>query len=161
MNIVDIVILCCFIPAIYTGITNGFIRQLFSLVALFAGGYVACRFSSLAAIHMERWLSTDPKIMQVLAFLIIFIIIILVVNLIGRGIQSILKVSLLGWLDRSLGVLFSLIKSGIIISILIVAAEALDKSWKFLPDKEISESVLYTPLKNTATSIFPYVKRLL
>lgn len=157
MNTIDIVLLCCFLPAIYTGIKHGFVRQLASLLALFLGAYCAYRFSSFLNIYLEKWFSLSGNVVDIISFTVIFIIVLLIVNLIGAGIKQIVSIALLGWLDKTLGIVFSILKSIIIISVLIYVLEAADKLWPFLPHGTIKGSVLYGPISETAPRLFPYL----
>ena len=45
MGIVDIVIVCCFLPALYFGIKNGLVKQLVALAVLYFGIRLSLRFS--------------------------------------------------------------------------------------------------------------------
>ena len=49
MGTIDIVILACFLPAIFIGLKNGLIRQLVALAVVVLGIWLAVRFSDVVA----------------------------------------------------------------------------------------------------------------
>ena len=54
MGILDIVLLICFVPAIVSGVTKGFIRQVVEIVAILAGAWVAFRCSSMLSVWLAQ-----------------------------------------------------------------------------------------------------------
>ena len=54
MNIIDIIILCCLVPAVIRGISKGFVNQAYSLVALIAGVWLSFKFSGALGDWLVR-----------------------------------------------------------------------------------------------------------
>ena len=158
MNAVDIIILCCFLPAVYTGITHGFIRQLFALAALFLGAYAAYRFSGMLVGFIPESIGLNGQALDIILFILTFLFTMLIVSLVGRLIARLIHIVLLGWLDILLGLVFSLAKAAIVISVLILFVEMLDGLWPFLPEKATEASKLYVPIRNIAPDLFPYIR---
>ncbi len=157
-NIIDIIFLLCLIPALFGGIKKGFIRQLAALAALLLGVWIAWRFSHLFTDLVRSWTKTDGTITQIITFAALFFGVILLINLLGRLLQGLINLALLGWLDKMLGVLFAILKYSFIISILIYLLESLDKLYPFLPRELILESSLYPIISKLSSLIFPFLK---
>ena len=83
-NIADIVILLCFVPAIFGGLVKGFVRQASGLAALLLGVWAGYHFSELVSAKLCTWIDTSPKWLYIVSFTAIFIIVLLLVTLIGR-----------------------------------------------------------------------------
>ena len=67
----------------------------------------------------------------------------------------------LRWLNKLLGAVFSLLKTGLIIGLLIMAFSSLNETFHLVQESVLNESVLYQPLKKLAFEVFPYLKDML
>jgi Uncharacterized membrane protein, required for colicin V production len=159
-NVVDIILLLCFIPAIIGGIRKGFVRQVAALIALILGIWGGLHFSSFVSNILRGWLDTSNTIIDILSFTTIFILVILAVTLVGRLIEGVIKIVLLGWLNRVLGIIFAVIKYALIFSIIIYLLSALDSLYDFLPDDLTGGSKLYIAVKSFAPKVFPYIQQM-
>ncbi len=159
-NAVDIVMLLCFIPAVFGGIKRGFIKQVVALIALLLGVWAAWYFSSFFAENVNIWLETNRILTQIIAFAAVFLAVVLVVNLIGHAVHALINVVLLGWLDKILGVIFAFLKYAFIFSVIIYLAESLNELYHFLPHETLADSVLYKMISKIAPAIFPFIEKL-
>ena len=159
-NIADIILLICFIPAVIGGIRKGFVRQAAALTALILGIWAGLHFSSFISNILKGWLDTSNTVVDILSFTIIFILVILAVTLAGRLIEGIVKIVLLGWLNRLLGVIFAIIKYALILSVIIHLLSALDSLYDFLPDDLTGQSRIYSVVKSFAPKAFPYIEQM-
>ena len=80
--------------------------------------------------------------------------------LLGKLIEGTVKLIMLGWLNRLLGVIFSLVKAGLIVGLVIMAFCSLNNTFQFVNEETMNSSVLFPPLKNMAYTVFPYLKEL-
>ncbi|MDR1226047.1 MAG: CvpA family protein [Prevotellaceae bacterium] len=154
--IFDIIFLLLFFYAIYLGVTKGLILQLTELISLISGIYLAYKLSFLLA-GWPSGLGLSTHTVSVVAFIITFILVVVVARLVGSALNKIVKVVLLGWANRLCGVLVSVLKMAFIISIALLLLNTINDVTKFLPGKQISDSKLYSPLAKFAPSIFPYL----
>ena len=79
----------------------------------------------------------------------------------GRLLEGVINFVMLGWLNKLLGVAFALLKTGLITGLLIMLFSSLNNNLHIVSDQVLTESVLYTPLKEIAYTIFPYLKSLI
>ena len=68
MNTLDIIILLCFVPALISGISKGFIEQAIALVSLVLGAWLAYRFSALVSSWLEPVLEVSETALNVISF---------------------------------------------------------------------------------------------
>ena len=161
MNILDIILLICFIPAVVQGFRKGFISQVIAIVSIILGTWLSFRFSSSVSAWIAQYIQGSEQILKIVAFAIIFIAVIAALALIGKIIEGTFKLIMLGWLNRLLGMVFSLLKAGLIIGLIIMAFCSLNETFHFVSDEALDQSVLFPPLKDAAYKVFPYLKGLL
>lgn len=161
MNVIDIIILLCCVPALYNGITKGFISQAFSLVALVLGAWFSFKFAGPLGEWLKSYADLPGPILNVIAFALILVIVVLVLKMTAMTFERLLKVVMLGWLDKLLGVVFALIKAVLIIGLVIVLLDSVLNLIPFISSDTLNESILYHPIKDIANIIFPYLKELI
>ncbi|MBQ3613558.1 MAG: CvpA family protein [Bacteroidales bacterium] len=157
----DIILLICFIPAVIQGIRNGFIAQVISIAALILGVWASARFTPEVSTWLAQYITVSDQVMKVISFTAILLMSFLVLALIGKFLEATFKLVMLGWLNSLLGAVFSLIKAGLVIGLVIMAFCSLNNTFDFVSEEVLNESVLFPPLKKMAYTVFPYLKELL
>ena len=160
MNTVDIIILICFVPAIWQGISKGFIDQVVGIAALILGVWLAFRFSSAVGDWLAGYITVSPQIMSVISFAVVAIVVMIVLNLLGKLVTSLVKMATLGWLNRLLGLAFSLAKAVLIIGLIITVFEGLNNSFAIVPKESLESSTLYCGIRDICATVFPYLRSL-
>ena len=158
MNIVDIVILICFVPALIRGISRGFVEQALALVGLVAGIWAAIHYYLPFQESLKPYITIDETAMKVASFALILIVVVLAAKLIALLVKRILKFVLLGWLDKLLGILFALGVALVIIGLVIVAMHTVNARFQLVDSPVFSQSLLYNRILDGAYSIFPALK---
>jgi len=161
MSTPDILIILCFVPFLIQGLTKGFIVQVMSVISVFAGVWLSFRFSDLVCGYIQPYLEVSERVLHVVAFVLIMAAAIGVFYLIGRILHGLVKVVLLGWLDRLLGIALSAVLGTMVIGVGIMLFNTLNTSFGFVSEETLAQSVLYGPLKEIAYTVFPYFKELL
>ena len=161
MGTIDIVILACFLPAVFIGLKNGFIRQLVALGVVILGIWLAVRFSDVVADWLTAArITLEPFWAKALSFALIFVAVALVLNLLGKLLEKVLDIAMLGWLNRLLGLAVALFTSAIIIGTIIYMVNSANSLINFIPEDKIAESRFYKPLLELVQKVFPYLKSL-
>ena len=158
MNIIDIILLICFIPAIVQGIRKGFISQIISIVSLVLGIWMSARFASAVSSWLSQWITASGQVLEIVAFALILILVFLALGALGKVLEATIRLVMLGWLNRLLGVVFALLKTVLIVGLVIMAFSSLNDTFLLVKSETLSQSVLYSPLKNTANDVFPYLR---
>ena len=102
---IDIVFLILLLMAIFKGLQRGLIVAIFSLLALMAGLAAAIKLSAVVADCLKQNTHLPSKWLPALAFLLVFIIVILLVRWAAAMIKAAINFALLGWVDKIGGVL--------------------------------------------------------
>jgi membrane protein required for colicin V production len=158
MNWIDIIIVVILILSMISGFTNGLISEVASLAALILGIWGAIRFSSFTAGKLYEYFDMTGKYTGVVSFFITFCIIVVVIHFIGVLATKIADAAALGFFNRILGILFSFLKTILIMSVFFVILNSLDSRGHFLPAETIEHSRFYNPISEIAPSIFPMLK---
>ena len=161
MSIVDIILLICFVPALISGIRKGFISQVISIVSLIGGVWLSYEFSEPVGAWLSQHIEATENVLKLISFTIIMIAVFAVLALVGKLLEGIINFVMLGWVNKLLGVVFALLKTGLIVGLVIMLFCSLNNSLHLVSDEVLAESVLFTPLKNAAYTVFPYLKSLI
>ena len=157
MNTIDLVFAILLLWSAYRGFTKGFIVQLATLAALLLGILGAVLFSDLTSDLIIKKFDVAGQYLPVLSFAVTFIVIVIAVHLLAKMLNKLIDAVALGIVNRLLGVLFSLLKTAFIVSIILVLINKADNKFNFIPDDTKDNSFLYKPLSNFAPMIFPYL----
>ena len=85
----------------------------------------------------------------------------LALTLAGKALEGLVKVVMLGWLNKLLGVAFSLLKVILAIGLVILLIDTVTHALEIDCSKTTAESLLYNPIKSFADVFFPYIKELI
>ena len=161
MNILDIIILICLVPAIIQGVRKGFISQAISIISLIAGVWASAKFANLVGEWLSQYITASEQVLKVVSFAIILIVVFIILGLIGKVLDKIIRLVMLGWLNKLLGVVFSLAKCLLILGLITLAFNSLNTSFNLVKPEVLSESILYPVIKEITDTVFPYIKSLL
>lgn len=161
MNILDIIILICFVPALVQGLRKGFIAQIISIVSILLGVYLSFEFSTALGAWLGQYIEGSEQILKIVAFALILVGVMVALTLLSRMLEKFVSFIMLGWLNKLLGVLFSFLKCALIVGLVIMAFNSLNNSFNFISEEELAKSALYPPLKELAYTVFPYLKDML
>ena len=158
MEVLDIILLAIFIPAIVFGLAKGIIIQVVSLVSVIVGAILAGRFAPELCEVAVRQFDSDPKVSWIICFILIFLVCGLVMALIGKLITKLFKIATLGWLNRLLGAVFAIVTTALVLGLLISAFEGLNASWGLVNGEYFGKLKVYPVLRDFASGIFPQIK---
>ena len=161
MSIIDIILLICFIPALISGLKKGLISQLIAIISIVAGVWVSFEFATVTSQWLSQYLEAPENVLKTAAFALIMVGVFVTLGLIGRLLEGILNLVMLGWANKLFGVIFSFLKTALIIGLLIIVFNSVNSTLELVSAETLSESVLYTPLKNFADSVFPYIREMI
>jgi membrane protein required for colicin V production len=157
MSVIDIVLLGFLLLGLVRGFIRGFFVEVASLVALIAGIYGAIHFSYYVAELLMDRVDWNEKTVNITAFAITFIVIVMVIALAGKALTKLADFAALGILNKLLGALFGGLKMALILSVLLNIFEKLNTTITFLDKEHTEDAVLYKPVKSLVPLIFPFV----
>ena len=155
MNYLDIIIAILLIIAIVSGYRKGFIHQLASLAALILGIFLAVKFSKLISPFLQEHFASSANVTKVLAFVAVFVIVMILVHLLGRFLEKTFDEIELGPLNKLAGCVFSVVKMLFIVSCIMILLKLsiIKFNWPNPNDRE--KSYLYKPVESVALLVFP------
>jgi len=121
--IIDISFLVVMIIAVFKGFSKGFVVAIFSFIAFIIGLAAALKLSAIVAQHLQTSSGVSGKWMPLIAFSLVFIVVVLLVNIGARIIRKTISMAMLSWLDRLGGIVFYIIIYTIIFSVILFFAE--------------------------------------
>ncbi len=157
MSFLDIILGLLLVWGLWKGLRNGLIIELASIVALIAGIYGAIHFSYYAGDYLFQNMDWEERFINLTAFVITFILIVLVVHVLAKLLTKIASFAMLGWLNRLAGGIFGVVKVAVILGALLVFFDRVNTSAGLVKDESMQQSVLYEPIKEIGALIFDYV----
>jgi len=117
MNFVDVLILIIIGLFLVKGLLRGLMKELCSLVGLIVGSLLAFRFHGPLAEAMVSAFKLPASVCVVLAFLAIFLTILLIFGLIGMLLSKYVKLLYVGGLNRVAGGIFGMVQGVLLLSV--------------------------------------------
>ena len=158
MNILDIILLICLIPAIVQGFRKGFISQVMAIVSVIAGVWLSVRAAAPVSEWLGQYIQGSDQVLKIISFALIFIGVALALGALCRILEGMMKLIMLEWLNKVLGMLLSLLNACLIIGLVIMAFCSLNNTFNIVSEETLSQSVLFPPLKQMAYTVSPYLK---
>jgi membrane protein required for colicin V production len=157
MNWLDIVILLILAGGLASGFKNGFVGELASLAGLVLGIWGAVKFSWWTADMLEGFGLTF-SLMPVISFIVTFLIITIVMQIIGGIISSFLKAISLNWINRIAGIVAGVFKAAIFVSVILLVIDAMSQRHPLISKATRSNSKLYEPVSEIVPTLLPFLK---
>lgn len=157
MNYIDIILLVLLILSGLGGFKNGLIAEVVSLAALVLGIWGAIEFSYITADFLTEKLNLNTEHLNIISFIVTFIVIVILVHIVGNTINKMVEAVTLGFVNKLAGMVFAVLKSALILSIILLIFDRIDEDVKILPEKAKAESRMYEPIKNFAPSLLPFI----
>ena len=110
MNYLDITIAILLLLFAIRGLRRGLIIEVVTLLAFGVGIYGAMHFSDFTADRLQEVMNINPQHLNTIAFILTFILLVVVVNLIGYLVKKMIKSLNMGFFDRLGGFLFGAAK---------------------------------------------------
>ena len=143
--IIDILAVVLLAVAVFKGLSKGLIVALFSLLAYVVGLAAALKLSSVVAGYLSKTTNISQRWLPLLAFMLVFIVVILLVRLGARAIEKAVALMMMGWLNKLGGVVFYFLLYLFIFSLLLFYAVQLH----LIKDETVHQS-------HTAEMILPF-----
>ncbi len=148
MNPLDIIIIIILLYCVIRGLFRGLIKELTAIIALFIGFNAAYNYYPFLSKQLAVW-APSFQYLKITSFLIIFFAVLIIVNIIGIIVKYIINFAFLGWIDKILGVVFGVLKAGLIVVILAAVITS------FIPKGSVfvSESLIFPYLSQTSNQL--------
>ena len=158
MATLDIILLCCFIPGIIRGISKGFLEQALALVGIVLSVWAAFRFSSLVCTWLKPYVEVSETTLNVISFALILVAVSLLVFLVAKLLTKVAELAMLGWLDKTLGLVLALAVNALVIGVFIILFDTVNTKFSLVKPEVLDGSIVYTSLRDLSYIVFPYLK---
>jgi membrane protein required for colicin V production len=156
MNYFDLFVLIVLGFAVIRGLQKGFIFELASLLALVLGIVGAVFLSGVTAQWLSNYITS--KYISIIAFVFLLVGIIILVFLIAKMIDTMIKALALGWLNRIMGAMLAVVKAAFGISLVIFVLEFSGFGNRIIPPETRSSSRAFSTLEWIAPATFDLLR---
>lgn len=157
MAVLDIILAVLLIYGLYKGFTKGLFVEIASLLSLLVGLYGAIHFSYFIGDWLKTKVEWDGKYIQIVAFMLTFIIILIIVSLIGKLLTKIIDAAQLGIINKIAGAVFGTAKIALIISVILTIFGKMNDTITFVNKETLDKTILYKRVKDFAPTVFPSI----
>ena len=130
-----------------------------SLLALVLGILGAIQLRPAFASLLDSLFSISPEYLNVIAFVVAFVLIVLAVHLVAFLVDKLVKAIALNFINRLLGMGFGVLVTAFVISMILWPINEINKEKELIKPERIEGSLLYKPLSAFAPAVFPYLKK--
>ncbi len=123
LNILDIIIIAIITVSGLVGVFRGLLREILSLVGWIVSAWLAWRFASVFAPVFDSIIESSD-VRKAAAFISIFLLSLVSFALVSYFISKIMNQSPLKGMDRTLGMIFGLLRGVIIIAVLAILIQS-------------------------------------
>ena len=134
--------------------------MLLSFAGLLAAVFLAARFSEQLIPWLGRHLNMGPGGLRWTAYLTVFLGTLVIVALVSRLLDKLLKAAGLGWANRLSGAALSAVKYLLILGLLLKLIDSVQQRFPVLPEDYAQGSRWQKPLMRSTDSVLVYVGRL-
>lgn len=159
MSFLDIILGALLAFSLYKGIKNGLFVEIASFVSLLLGIYLAIKFSSFMKEIIMKHVSWNPNTIQVVAFILVFILVVIGVYFLAKILTGIADFAFLGWVNKLGGGFFRVLKTILILSIVIALFEKINFNNIFAKKETLDKSIFYNPIKKVAAFVYPSIEK--
>ncbi len=114
MNLVDLGVLAVLAVSALLGLSRGVVRELLGLAAWLLAGYGAWRFGPEARPMAEQAIG-NPDVADPVAYIVVFVVLLILFSLVANLVGRVVRVSALGGLDRTLGLVYGLARGAAVL----------------------------------------------
>lgn len=158
MNYIDIILLILIILAAISGFKKGLVAEVASLAALILGIWGAIEFSYITSDFLVENFDLQTEYLNIISFVVTFVVIVILVHIVGNVVNKMLETVMLGFVNKLAGLVFGVLKSVLILSIILVVFDKIDEDVHILQEKTKANSRMYEPIRSFAPSIFPFIE---
>ncbi|AMA48131.1 MULTISPECIES: CvpA family protein [Flavobacterium] len=155
MGFIDFIIGTLLVFGFYKGFKNGLFVELASLVAFFVGIFIAIKFSYFVSGILEENILWSSKTIQVLAFVITLVLVVLGIHLIAKLLSSIASFAFLGWANTLVGGLFATLKSALLIGVVLNLFQKVNVNDMIVSKETQENSLFFNPCMKTSEILLP------
>lgn len=150
----DLILLIPLLLGAFLGFKKGLLMELIGIIALILAVLGAFRLLHTGISFLTEHIPEYSNFIPFIAFIGIFVGIIILVNIIGKMSKKLLDLTFLGIFDNLAGAILGVFKWAFLVSIVLWLALQVDFS---VPERLIENSFIYPKLVNFAPTVGKYI----
>ena len=154
INLLDLILLIPLLLFAFNGYKKGIIIEVTTLVALVLGIYAALFFSNYTANLLTGSFNISTDYLNIIAFIATFIGVLVAVMIIGKLLEKVVNLLMLGIVNKLAGALFGIVKGALLLSILIFLINYFDTNASIIKKEARTKSILYKNIEPVAPWIY-------
>lgn len=160
LTTLDIILLIIIASIGIYGLFKGFIKQALSLLAIFVGLILSSKYYVTCGQYIKESCSLDMDLhtISIISFIAIFILTLIAANIIAIIIEKFISITMLGWLNSLLGLIFGLLKGFIIASIIFIIIDFINPTTTIIKQEKLDKSMVYTIYKKNIPTVNRLIK---
>ncbi len=155
MAALDIVMIALMIYFIVKGFMRGFVMEVASLFGIVISLYVAKWYGDALMSFILSATGWAAEVNHVVSFVVVFLLMLIAVRFGAMLVSRLVKLVLLGWLDKLLGAVFSWLKCVLVMSVLLFSFGKVNGYIGLVSNEYLSSTILYEPVRSLAYLFFP------
>jgi len=157
VNALDIIIALPILIFFVAGLKNGFIEEVVGLIGQIIAIFLAFTYMSDVSLFWEEFYNIESSWIPFFSFIAIYLVALIVVRMIIKLMESIIKIAKLSVVNHFFGGVFSGLKGAIIVSAFLVILGVLGQ-----PRQEYTQnSLLYSYILPIAPGTYNFISRVL
>jgi membrane protein required for colicin V production len=158
MNLYDIIILIVALLGLIDGLRKGLIQTIGAIAGVICGIFAAKALSYLLTPYISQLFeSANPKVLQVVSFIVLFVLTVILFHFVALLLSKLVKMVMLGWLNRIAGGLFAVVLYLFVLSIVANVFDYFNKGESSFHREKSSTSRFYGPLSDLAPKVLPFI----
>ena len=141
--ILDIICAIFLASSFYIGYSKGILKTVFGVLSVVFGILFSLKFSFVIINFLEKFLTVDPRLIIVIGFVLTFLLVLIGIRMIGKGIENILETAHINFINQIAGGILSWLISLIIFSSIIWFMDQI----KFISPETQKNSISYPLLR--------------
>lgn len=154
MNWLDVLLLLPLLVGLVRGLMRGLVSEIIAIVVVVLG-VLGARFG---APPFSAWLLSQfawPQgVCDVVAYTLVFLAIAILLSILAKGLNRLLRAIHLGWANRLLGGLFGLAKYGILVLVAVFIMDKTNEAFHYLDESPVVKTSVIYPQAAKVCSIF-------
>lgn len=152
MNFFDILTLVALVWAVISGWRSGFVSQLLGLIGIVLGVVLSIRYGA----EIGAMFHIDTRFSAVAGFLITFVTALIATTIVAKLISRILSFIGLGWVNTLLGILLSIVKGLLVLSLLYASIYALNADLQAIEPQYFDNSISFDVVRECAEPLLKH-----
>jgi membrane protein required for colicin V production len=154
LNALDLVIVLLLIWGAVSGFSKGLLLEIFGIIAFVVGIIVGLKMLQWSIDWLAGHVDIHESIVPYVAFFILFVLVVVGINLMGRVVSKALHLTFLGIIDSMLGAVLGVVKWALAISVLFWVASTMELA---RPGGLLTQSWFYDQLAPLAPAFFELI----